>query len=278
MSKAPPPSRRASGDALRVGAQLIGILQGLRALVEIVDHAVGAAIGDGGLHALLEGGGARRVIAAHRRAGDADPAAVEIDALFHPVDHRADRLFEIMADRPVIFALALSRPVEGQGRDAALEEQSLVDMLFLLGRIHAGDDEDHRLLAGGAHGLAQIAVEMLALERDGDPLAGRRHVWQRERVTLDGLGMRRLHLLHVVREIEFREMIFDRGGHEMHRGRRVLVLGEAGAPDLLVDGGALAPGLAPIVPSIDRMRDLEEIRHRHAGRRGDGSSSRRARP
>ncbi len=72
---------------------------------------------------LLEGRGARRVVAAEAHAPQSDARGVEIAAGRDEIDHRRDSGLVVAADRKIVFRLALAGPVEHEGRDAAIEER-----------------------------------------------------------------------------------------------------------------------------------------------------------
>ena len=104
---------------------------------------VGAGQRDARLDALLESRGARRVIAAERNAPHADAVLVDVGARFEIVDHGADGLLILGTDGKIVFGFALSRPVERERRETALQEPVLVIVHFLFRRIeaHAHDDD-----------------------------------------------------------------------------------------------------------------------------------------
>src|SRR5262249_56070564 len=102
------------------------------------------AQGHAGLDALLEGGGARRIIAAEAHAPHADASGIEIAALFHGVDHRRHRDLVVAADGEVVLAFALARPVERERRQAARQERLLVGVALLLARVEAHSHDPPR--------------------------------------------------------------------------------------------------------------------------------------
>src|SRR5262249_54125773 len=73
---------------------------------------VGAAERETGLDALVEGGGARCVVAAETDAGDAEARRVDVTPGLDVVDHGFDGDLVVAADREIIFAFALPGPVE----------------------------------------------------------------------------------------------------------------------------------------------------------------------
>ncbi len=96
-----------------------------------------AAERQAGLDALVEGGGARRVVAAEADARDGDARGVDVAPRLDEVDHRLDGDLVVAADREVVFGFALARPVEGERGDAAREERLLVGVGLLLAGIEA---------------------------------------------------------------------------------------------------------------------------------------------
>src|SRR6185503_9665406 len=78
---------------------------------------------DAGAKALLEGGGARRVVAAEAHAPHGDAARVEVAPALDPVYGRRSGALVIAADRDFVLGLALPRTVDGERGDAAREER-----------------------------------------------------------------------------------------------------------------------------------------------------------
>src|SRR5262249_8739080 len=154
---------------------------------------VGAAERKAGLDALVEGGGARRVVPAEADAGDAEARGVEVTPGLDVVDHGLDGDLVVAPDREVVFGFALPGPVEGERRYAARQEWLLVGVGLLLARIEpAGEQQDRRTL--DTSGLTQNAGEPLALVRHLDALARRPQIGRRELAAFDRLHVRRLHL------------------------------------------------------------------------------------
>src|SRR5207247_6497479 len=94
--------------------------------------------------ALLEGGGARRVVAAERHAPDAGAGGVDVRARLEEIEHRGHRLLVFRAERKIVLGLALPRPVESEGRYAAREEAVLVVVHLLLRGVQAHAHHDDR--------------------------------------------------------------------------------------------------------------------------------------
>src|SRR5262249_30139182 len=120
-----------------------------------------AAEREAGLDALVEGGGARRVVAAEADARDRDARDVEVAPRLDEVDHRLHGDLVVAADREVVFAFALTRPVEGKRCHAAGEEWCLVGVGLLLAGIEPAREGDYRR-ALDAERLAKDAGKPLA--------------------------------------------------------------------------------------------------------------------
>src|SRR4029077_3192090 len=147
--------------ALRAHAERLYVH--LRAAGEIGRALEGARERDAGADALLERGGARRVIAAERHAPDPGAGLVDVRARFEEIENGFHRLLVFRAERETVLGLALAGPVEGEGREAARKEAVLVVVHLFLRRIeaHAHDDDGRlRSRAGRLRGLAQIPVEL----------------------------------------------------------------------------------------------------------------------
>ena len=134
--------------------------------------------------------------------------------------------------------------------------------LLLAGVEPAGEHQHRRLL--DAFGLAQDAGEPLAFVRHLDALALRLEIGQREVAAFDRLHVRGLHLREVLHEQELAEMVVDAGALQMLGGGDGFLVGERGAAELLVHGGARRPGAAPVVPGFERRGDVLEIGQHHA--------------
>ena len=161
--------------------------------------------------------------------------------------HRRNRHLVVAADGEVVLALALARPVERERRQPAREERLLVGVALLLGGIEPHRHGDHRRTLD-ARGLAQDAVEVLALVGDRDPLARRRQVRQGQAPALDRLEVCGLHLRQVVHEQECAEMVVDAGALQVLAGGEQALLVQGLAAEPLMNGSALRPGAAPVVP------------------------------
>src|SRR5262245_4471216 len=94
-----------AADAERLARQL-------RQAVPRLRPDEGPAQGHARLDALLEGGGARRIVAAEAHTPHADASSIEIAALLHGFDHRRHRDLVVAADGEVVLAFVLARPVE----------------------------------------------------------------------------------------------------------------------------------------------------------------------
>ncbi len=181
------------------------------------------------------------------------------------IDHRLHGDLVVAADREIVFALALPRPVEHQRRDAAIEIRPLVGVGLFLRGVEPDRHDQHRRLRHALR-LAQDAVERLALVRDRDALARRIEMRQRIVAARDRLHVRGLHLRHVVHEQELAEVVVDAGALQMLARADELFRCERLAPHRLVLRGAIRPCAAPVVPCGDRGRHLLEIGERHAVR------------
>ena len=181
------------------------------------------------------------------------------------VDDRLHGDLVVAADREIVFALALPRPVEDQRRDAAIEIGPLVGVGLFLRGVEADRHDQHRRLRDACR-LAQDAVERLALVGDRDALARRIEMRQRSVAALDRLHVRGLHLRHVVHEQELAEVVVDAGALQMLARADELPVGQRLAPHRLVHGGLVGPGAAPVVPAGDAGGHLLEIGERHAVR------------
>src|SRR5665213_2561902 len=215
------------------------------------------------LDALVEGGGARRVVAAEADAPRANARGVEIAPRGDVVQHRFHRHFVVAADRKVVLRLALAGTLEHQRRDAAREKRRFVGIGFLLGRVEPDRHRHHRRLFD-ADRLAQNPCERPALVGNFDALAGWTQMRQRRLPAFNLFFVRGLHLRLVLHEQERREMIVDAGALQTFAGGEKMLGGKRLAAELLVMRAARRPGAAPIVIRRHRAGHLLEIGQHYA--------------
>ena len=199
--------------------------------------------------------GPRRVVAAERNTGDADRAeAVDL------VEHGADRTFVIRVDVRVQSGLALSGPVEGEGRKTAVEEDLLPVEELLLRRVEPREQEHERRLCNVAR-LPQVAGHREAVEWDLDPLGARIEQAVRLADRRDRLVLRVLVARHVEHPDELGEVVRECGAHpRLARGERASrLLGLAG--ELRVHVAVRDPRRQPLLPALDRTGDGAEVVH-----------------
>src|SRR6267143_2051501 len=165
-----------------------------------------------GLEPLIVGRRPRRVVAAEAHAPDCNLFRIEILALLDPIDHRARRALVDAANRDLVLGFALPRAVDRQRRHPAVEEGILIGMqLFFCGVQPRG----HHHYGAFA---PQYAVESLAFERYRYAFPGRPHHRQRVTVALHRFHVRGAHLLRVLHEHEFGEVVVYRRAHEVLAG------------------------------------------------------------
>src|SRR4051794_16974716 len=99
---------------------------------------------EAGLDALLESPGAGRIVAAEAYTPQPDARGVEIAARHHVIDHGLHRDLVVAADRKIVLALTLPRPVEHQGCDAAIEIGPLIGVGFLFRGVETDSHDQHR--------------------------------------------------------------------------------------------------------------------------------------
>ncbi len=167
-------------DLLARGAQRRAVAQLRRALARHVAHAphhAGVGVEDRAHHgagpdALLEGHGARRVVAAPARGHQADARGVHVGAAHQPVDAGRHGPLEVVARGQAVHAQrrALARAVEGEGGDAAPREVLRHVEHLLLVRVEAVRQQRHRPRPLAPHGGHQVGRDHAALERDVDQL------------------------------------------------------------------------------------------------------------
>src|SRR5439155_26296110 len=93
---------------------------------------------------VVEGSGAWRVIAAEADARDRDSRCVDVAPRLDEIDHRLDGDLVVAADREVVFAFALARPIESERCHAARQERRLIGVGLLLAGIEPAREGDHR--------------------------------------------------------------------------------------------------------------------------------------
>ena len=143
------------------------LLRQRRARVPHFAEAEGAADAESGGDPLLEGGRARRVVAAERHAGDADRRVP-----LQVVEQRRQRDFVVRMDVRRVARLALAGAVERERRHSTREEHVLPFEELLLRRVEARQENGQRR-APGAQRASQVADHRGAFERDLDPLGTR---------------------------------------------------------------------------------------------------------
>src|SRR3984893_3940926 len=181
--------------------------------------------------------GARRVIASEARSAHGDAQLINVGTLFERVDAFADWYFAIRAGNDLVPTqrAALSRPINHQHRDAALQAaMSLHKPHLVLDGIKPAHADQRRQFVAGKRRANEIAADRLArLIGNLDDLAGRIEV-------TDEFVRAAFHLLEsgkparIVRfKMEFRlPVIICRAQEAVHRGADVtgLFFGEPAIP------------------------------------------------
>src|SRR5260221_7139 len=193
-----------------VAAHPKDIARKLRQPLPVVAEAIRSGQPDACLDARFEGGSSGSVVTAKADPADAHALRADLAVLFDPVHHPPYCRLVIGRDWHLILGFALSRTVDTEGRDAAIEERSLVRLELFLGGVQTGHHDHHR---------GQFYARRPAHERGhGAPCEWNLHSLRRrlherggELSALHRLHVRRSHRVGIVHNDKLRAVVVHRG-------------------------------------------------------------------